>query len=677
MRYIGGVVGIAAVTGATAIASSFFFSSKPKPLLPPVDLNNQSEEERGDDHVRRSRLYHDGEWIGYLHKDVKTLYDILYRGLKVSDDGLCMGWRKSREEGYRWTTYSEVIQRCRMLASGLVHFGAKPGPSTCIGIYAQNSVEWVLCEQACYHQSMVIIPLYDTLGLYARTFIINQAEINTIICDTEEKVITLLNESSKTTTLKQIIVFHPVSEDAKGRAKNCGVQLLLLKDVEEAGKDNSVESNPPKPTDLAVVCYTSGTTGNPKGVMLTHGQIVANVSAVIYQLGEQAPNSSDIMLSFLPLAHMFERCCEVGIFIGGGRIGFYMGDIRKLSDDMEALKPTVLPVVPRLLNRIYDKVQSSANDSKLKQWLLNLAVSRKQAEINRHIFRHNSIWDHIVFRQIRNGVGGQLRLMVIGSAPVDANVLNFMRCALGCLIVEGYGQTECVAPCTLTLNGDAVAGHVGPPLPCCSIKLVDVPDMEYFAADGYGEVCVKGLNVCSGYLKDQSKTDEVIDGGGWLHTGDIGMWLPNGALKIIDRKKHIFKLAQGEYISPEKIENIYVRSQFVAQVYVYGESLKSCIIAVVVPDKDILIGWSKTNGISGDWMELCRNEHVKKTILSDMVKLGKKEGLKSFEQVKDIYVCPDLFTVDNGLLTPTLKTKRPECRKFFQPQLEDLYRGLA
>ena len=175
---------------------------------------------------------------------------------------------------------------------------------------------------------------------------------------------------------------------------------------------------------------------------------------------------------------------------------------------------------------------------------------------------------------VQEGFGGRLRLMVVGSAPLATNVINLVRCALGAVIVEGYGQTECTAPCTLTFPGDYEAGHVGPPIAACAVKLVDVAEMEYYACNGEGEICVKGPTVFHGYLNDREKTDEVLDSNGWLHTGDIGKWMENGTLKIIDRKKHIFKLSQGEYIAPEKLENIFIRSPFVAQIFVHGESLK-------------------------------------------------------------------------------------------------------
>lgn len=191
-------------------------------------------------------------------------------------------------------------------------------------------------------------------------------------------------------------------------------------------------------------------------------------------------------------------------------------------------------------------------------------------------------------------------------------------------------------------------------------------------------MCVKGPNVFRGYLNDPEKTAETLDADGWLHTGDIGKWLPNGALKIIDRKKHIFKLAQGEYIAPEKIENIYTRSEAVAQVFVHGESLQACLVAVVVPDPDFLCGWTtKTLGLEGGYQELCGKEEVKAAILEDMVRLGKEGGLKSFEQVKAIYIHTEMFSVENGLLTPTMKAKRNELRHYFRSQIDELYAGIS
>lgn len=270
-------------------------------------------------------------------------------------------------------------------------------------------------------------------------------------------------------------------------------------------------------------------------------------------------------------------------------------------------------------------------------------------------------------------MGGRVRIMVTGAAPISPTVLTFLRAALGCQIFEAYGQTESSAGCTISMPGDWIAGHVGAPLICNIIKLDDVEEMNYFSSNNEGEICIKGPNVFKGYLRDPEKTAEAIDKDGWLHTGDIGTWLPNGTLKIIDRKKNIFKLAQGEYIAPEKIENIYVRSAAVAQVFVHGESLRSFLIGIVVPDPETLPEFAAKLGLKGSYEDLCKNPAVKKAILEDMVRLGKEAGLKSFEQVKDLYIHTDMFSVENGLLTPTLKAKRADLVKFFKKQIEALY----
>ncbi|XP_030620571.1 long-chain-fatty-acid--CoA ligase 1 [Chanos chanos] len=662
--------------GAFAALTTYWYATRPKAIKPPCDLQMQSLEVEGGELARKSALLKGDKLVTHYYDDAQTLYEFFLRGLRVSNNGPCLGSRKPKQQ-YEWLSYSEVKERAEALGCFLLHKGHSKTNDQFIGVFAQNRPEWTISELACYTYSLVCVPLYDTLGTEAIAYIVDKATISTVICDVAEKAKMLLDcVSGREHSVKTVILMEEFDSDLVTRGQENGIEILSLSDAEAIGAAHRQQPVPPQPDDLAVICFTSGTTGNPKGAMLTHKNVVANCSAFIKITEISCPHSSsDVHLSYLPLAHMFERVVQMVLFVHGGQIGYFQGDIRLLMDDLATLRPTIFPVVPRLLNRMFDKILGQAN-TPLKRWLLEFAARRKEAEMMSGIMRQDSIWDKLIFKKVQATVGGRVRLMLTGAAPVSATVLTFLRGALGCQFYEGYGQTECTAGCTITLPGDWTAGHVGPPLPCNYVKLVDVAEMNYFAANGEGEVCVKGPNIFHGYLKDPEKTAETIDKDGWVHTGDIGRWLPNGTLKIVDRKKHIFKLAQGEYIAPEKIENIYIRSEAVAQAFVHGDSLQACLVAIIVPDPDFLPAWAKKRGLEGTYEELCNNMEVKNAILEDIVRLGKEGGLKSFEQVKDIALDTEMFSVQNSLLTPTFKAKRAELRNHFRKQIDLLYSNI-
>ncbi|XP_075622222.1 long-chain-fatty-acid--CoA ligase 6 isoform X1 [Balearica regulorum gibbericeps] len=709
--------------GAFAAVVAYWFASRPRAVKPPCDLRMQSEEVEGLAGARRSVIGDSPQLLTHYYDDARTMYEVFRRGFSISENGPCLGFRKPKQP-YQWLSYKEVAERAEALGSGLLQQGCKPSTKQFIGVFAQNRPEWIISELACYTYSMVVVPLYDTLGPGAIRYIVNTADISTVICDKPEKARTLLDhvERRETPGLSSIILMDPFEKELTERGRCCGVRIQTMQEVEDRGRESRRVPVPPRPEDLSIVCFTSGTTGNPKGAMLTHGNVVADFSGFlkvtekvifprqddvlisflplahmferviqvrslpeltrprgapcVFFQSQWSPTCEDVHISYLPLAHMFERMVQSVVYCHGGRIGFFQGDIRLLSDDMKALRPTIFPVVPRLLNRMYDKIFSQA-DTSLKRWILEFAAKRKKAEVRNGIIRNDSLWDKLFFNKIQASLGGCVRMIVTGAAPASPTVLGFLRAALGCQVYEGYGQTECTAGCTFTTPGDWTSGHVGAPLPCNLIRLKDVEELNYFASKGEGEICVKGPNVFKGYLKDEEKTTEALDQEGWLHTGDIGKWLPNGTLKIIDRKKHIFKLAQGEYIAPEKIENIYIRSDPVAQIYVHGDSLQAFLVGIVVPDPEVMPGWAKKRGFDGTYAELCKNKELQQAIMEDMVRLGKESGLHSFEQVKAIYIHSDMFSVQNGLLTPTLKAKRPELRDYFKKQIEELYSSIS
>ncbi|TRY77678.1 hypothetical protein DNTS_004554 [Danionella cerebrum] len=661
--------------GTLAALLGLWVWSRPRGITPPCDLRDQSMLVQSEEGARRSMMGDRSRLISYYHEDAKTLYEVFQRGLNITGDGPFLGSRLQNQP-YTWLSYREVSSRAEHLGSGLLSEGCQANTDQFIGVFAQNRPEWIISELACYTYSMVVVPLYDTLGPDAIRFIINTAEISTVICDKGEKAWALLEnvERGETPGLKMIILMDEFQQELVEQGQKCGVRIQALRDLEALGRENHRKPVPPSPDDLSIVCFTSGTTGDPKGVMLTHGNVVADFAGFLKVTDKVIfPNADDVLISFLPLAHMFERLIEAVVICHGGRIGFFQGDIRLLSDDMKTLRPTIFPVVPRLLNRMYDKIFSQA-DTPLKRWLLSFAARIKGLEVSRGVTRCDSIWDRIFFHRIQASLGGRLRMIITGAAPASPSVLDFLRAALGCQVssalsltassseiqgfkvYEAYGQTECTAGCTYTTPGDWTSGHVGAPLPCNMIKL--------------------GPNVFKGYLKDPERTAETLDSDGWLHTGDIGKWLPNGTLRIIDRKKHIFKLAQGEYISPEKIESIYIRSAPLAQIYVHGDSLQSCLVGIVVPDPEVFPSWAQKKGVQGDFDQLCANRALKKAVLEDLVRLGKASGLHSFEQVKDIYLHKDSFSIENGLLTPTLKAKRPELRERFKVEIQQLYSNI-
>uniref|UniRef100_A0A4W6G7Y4 Arachidonate--CoA ligase n=1 Tax=Lates calcarifer TaxID=8187 RepID=A0A4W6G7Y4_LATCA len=646
--------------GALASITAYWLVTRPRPMRPPCDLQAQSVAVNVSGSCRRSALLKDDSLLEFYYDDTRTAYDMFQRGLKISGNGPCLGYRKPGQP-YQWISYTEVAERAQVLGSGLLAKGCQPNPQQFVGIFAQNRPEWIISELACYTYSMAVVPLYDTLGLEAMVHILNLAEISLVICDREEKAAALLENKEKGVTpkLSCLVLFNDFSEDFVERAKTCEVEVLKLEQL----MVSRVEApNPLLRRMLLLELYLS--------------LVLCSFLFLVFSQGSFVIQQEDVSISYLPLAHMFERMIQVSMFCHGARVGFYQGDISLLMDDIKTLKPTFFPVVPRLLNRIYDKILGSVT-SPLRRALLHYAVRRKQAELSSGVVRNNSLWDKLVFNRIQASLGGDLRFALTASAPISPAVLSFLRATLGCLIFEGYGQTECTAGCTFSMPGDWSAGHVGAPLPCAMVKLVDIPDMNYYAKNGEGEICIRGPSVFRGYLRDPERTAEALDSDGWLHSGDVGQWLPNGTLRIIDRKKHIFKLSQGEYIAPEKIENVYMRCVPVLQVFVHGDSLQSYLIGIVVPDPEVFVDWAKERGFVGSYEELCQNPDVKNAVLEDMKAVGKEAGLKSFEQVKDLHLHPETFSVANGLLTPTLKSRRADIRRVFQEQISSMYSKTA
>lgn len=483
-----------------------------------------------------------------------------------------------------------------------------------------------------------------------------------------------------------------VSDELVTLATVKGVSLLKFGDLEQQGRTLAFVPTLPTPEDLCTICYTSGTTGKPKGVMLSHGNVLAVSSASLALIGynklfpnpnpiAQLDTPGEVYLSYLPLAHVMERAVISTLVTLGFKIGFFQGDVLKLMSDCEALKPTFFVSVPRLFNRVHDKVRAGVEaKGGFSKWLFDYAFEAKLANLRRDGTMTHWLYDRLVFATIREKLGGRVKAMLTGSAPLSAPVLDFLRVVFSCPVLEGFGMTETAAITSLTAPGDLTQGQIGLPSPCVEIKLVDIPEMGYTSKDQpnpRGEIWIKGASVFKGYYKDPDATADALNDG-WVVTGDVGMWDAQGRLFLIDRKKAIFKLSQGEYVAPEKIEAVLCRNAKIAQAFVDGDSLKPCLVAIIVPDKESVLPWAQETFPSlstASWEDICKDAQVRSAILKEITLLGSKgtNELKGFEVPKAIHLEPELFSIENGMLTPKFSMKRPIAKQKYAQIVKDLY----
>jgi len=471
----------------------------------------------------------------------------------------------------------------------------------------------------------------------------------------------------------------------KAWGKDRGVEVLELEEVEEIGKAHSLPLIPVTANTVATICYTSGTTGDPKGALLTHGALAV---AIVSQLHGGHYHPGGPLFSYLPLAHIYARFGELLAIAMGCPVGYYTGDITRLLEDAQTLKPVYFISVPRVLNKIYAGASATLANGGLKAFLLRKALDAKEHMLRTTGGRDHLIWDKLVFRKIRALLGGNVELITSGSAPISPEVLTFLKVAIGGDIMEGYGMTENCGTCLrgVPWDHDGV-GTCGPPQPANEIKLIDVPEMGYSSQDKpypRGELCTRGWNNFLGYFRDPENTRKTIDSEGWIYTGDIASIDESGRVAIIDRVKNIMKLSQGEYVALEKIENVYSTVSILQTTFVYGDSLRDHLVGVVVPDPIALtdlanrLGLGKKDPTNREGLdELIALPQIKQEIMDNMSAVAKKAGLKSFETIKRIHITNETFTPENGTITPTFKIKRKETAIKFRKELDALYAAAA
>ncbi|XP_059598459.1 long chain acyl-CoA synthetase 4 isoform X2 [Vitis vinifera] len=572
---------------------------------------------------------------------------------------------------YVWLTYKEVYDKVMKVGNSIRSCGVNEG-GRC-GIYGANSAEWIMSMEACNAHGLYCVPLYDTLGAGAVEFIICHSELSIVFVE-EKKIPEVLKTFPNTTEyLKTIVSFGKVTPEQREEVEKFGLAIYYWEEFLQLGDDKKFDLPLTKKNDICTIMYTSGTTGDPKGVMISNESIVTLIAGVkrLLQSVNEELNEKDVFISYLPLAHIFDRVIEELFISHGASIGFWRGDVKLLVEDIGELKPTIFCAVPRVLDRIYSGLkQKISAGGLLRNTLFNIAYKYKQYNLWKGVktLEAAPICDKIVFGKVKQGLGGNVRLILSGAAPLSTHVEAYLRVVTCAHVLQGYGLTETCAGTFVSLpNEISMLGTVGPPVPNVDVCLESVPEMGYDALSSTprGEICIRGKTLFSGYYKREDLTKEVLVDG-WFHTGDVGEWQPDGSMKIIDRKKNIFKLSQGEYVAVENLENIYGLVSDIDSIWIYGNSFESFLVAVANPNQQALERWAKENNISGDFDSLCENPKAKEYILGELSKIGKEKKLKGFEFVKAVHLDPVPFDMERDLITPTYKKKRPQLLKYYQ-----------
>ncbi|XP_077248832.1 long chain acyl-CoA synthetase 9 isoform X2 [Tasmannia lanceolata] len=594
--------------------------------------------------------------------------------------------------GYEWLNYAQAFESVCSFSSGLVKLGH--GKEERAAIFADTRAEWFIALQGCFRRNITVVTIYASLGEEALAHSLNETEVSTVICGRKE-LKKLLDISGQLDTVKRVIYMDDdgISTEASSLGRSTSWEITSFLDVERLGRENPVDADLPVSADIAVIMYTSGSTGLPKGVMMTHGNILSTVAAVMTIV--PGLGSKDIYLAYLPLAHVLELAAENVIVAVGSAIGY--GSPLTLTDtsnkikrgtkgDASVLGPTLMTAVPAILDRVRDGVRKKV-DTKggLSKRLFDIAYSRRLSAMNGSWFGacglEKILWNFLVFGKVRAILGGHIRFLLSGGAPLSGDTQRFINICLGAPIGQGYGLTETCAGGTFSEHDDTSVGRVGAPLPCSFVKLIDWLEGGYLIKDSpmpRGEIVIGGPNVTIGYFKNEEKTNEVykVDERGmlWFYTGDIGQFHSDGCLEIIDRKKDIVKLQHGEYVSLGKVEAVLLVSPYVDSIMLHADPFHSYCVALVVPSQHALEDWALKHGIGfSDFSDLCQKEETMKEVHGSLVKASKNAKLEKFEIPAKIKLLPDAWTPETGLVTAALKIKREVVKKAFAEDLTKLY----
>jgi long-chain acyl-CoA synthetase len=558
---------------------------------------------------------------------------------------------------------TEMISRIENIALGLYSLGLRKGDR--IALLAANSPEWTLVDAGCQFAGIIDAPIYTTLAPNSVRYIIKDSGAKIFFLENKETFQRVKEILPECLTLEKLVFFDFTDVDAQN--------AISLEELEKTGEKLKAEKphlineliKAVEPNDVATLIYTSGTTGEPKGVMLTHANLIANVlNAGV----EFSFTSQDRPLSVLPFSHVFERSGMYGYILNGTAV-YYAESIEKAADNLREVAPTIFVGVPRIFEKVYARAKvKAAQESQVKETIFDWAIevakeyalrTEKKQLIPRLLAVQYSIADRLVFSKLRDFFGGKLRVCITGGAALSDDIYLIFTGA-GISILQGYGLTETSPVVTTNTLLNKRLGTVGKPIRNVEVRI---------AADG--EIEVSGPNVMLGYYKKAEATEEAFTADGWFRTGDIGKLDEDGFLIITDRKKELFKTSGGKYIAPAPIEQMIKASRFVSQVVLIGNERKFPA-ALVVPNFEQLVNYARIKSLEiKSPAEFCVHPRIVDLLERQIAELTK--NLSHYEKVKKIALLENELTVDNGELTPTLKVKRRVVDEKYHAVIDKIY----
>ena len=598
---------------------------------------------------------HATELLVPVHNGMTTPWALAERVRRNPDGGLIA--RKS-PLGRRWREMSASAFRTqvREVAAGLVARGLQPGDA--VGIMSHTSYEWTLLDFAAWEAGLVVVPVYETSSAEQAQWILTDASVKLIVVENEAMASMVGALASSVPELESLQVMCVEREDVLGLIRaGRGV------DASELDRRSATLTS----QSLATIVYTSGTTGRPKGVELSHGNLVHLCVNVCPHVPEVLGGAEVRFLLFLPLAHVLGRFMEIAVVCSRAGVLGHVPDVRNLLNDLGSFRPTAVLAVPRVFEKIYNAADAKATGAKQKVFRLaaKTAIAYSRAldtpqGPSRRLKAQRAAFDKLVFSTLRSVLGGQVTHVISGGGPLGERLGHFYRGA-GVTVLEGYGLTETMGPCSVNLPRATRIGTVGTPLPGCALRL-----------DDDGEILVRGIGTFTGYHNNPEATAEAFTADGWLRTGDIGSFeSAEGFLRITGRKKELIVTAGGKNVAPAPLEDRLRGHPLVSQVLVVGEN-RPCIGALLTLDAEMLPLWLSSHGLEEmTVVDAARDPRVRAALERAVARAN--EAVSRAESIRTFEVLPTDFTVANGLLTPSLKVRRAEAERRFSAEIEALY----